>query len=396
MLKRGGRLRGYAFTIAGVAIGVAGLVALGAMSERIVRFIDGGDRFVLGQISVAGRGMGMGTGFTAGGLLPAASIRAIGQVPGVAGVQAQVMLPLNPSVSQFVTLTQELILGLDLSVPMANRAFPSLPVQDGRALRAGDRQVAVLGAAFAAARGLAAGATLPLDGQLFAVVGVLERTLTAPDRFVILPIEDARKLWVDKDPLLRTALASGGLALTAADLNTGAAVRWRDGEDPDAVALRIRTQVPDVNVQLPSELSGLLRGSTAFFSALIVGMAGLGLVIGGLSLANTVTAAVFERIRDFGVKRALGATDLQLGREILAEALAVTLAGGVLGIALALVVSGGVQLYTARSGQQLFLFSARLLGGALVFSALLGAVAASYATLRIVRVSPAEAIRRGA
>src|SRR3989442_10308607 len=62
-------LRGYAFAIAGIAIGVAGVVALGAMSERIVRFIEGGDRFVLGQISVAGRGMGMGAGFTAGGLL---------------------------------------------------------------------------------------------------------------------------------------------------------------------------------------------------------------------------------------------------------------------------------------------------------------------------------------
>src|SRR2546428_13155993 len=60
-------LRGYAFAIAGIAIGVAGVVALGAMSERIVRFIEGGDRFVLGQISVAGRGMGMGAGFTAGG-----------------------------------------------------------------------------------------------------------------------------------------------------------------------------------------------------------------------------------------------------------------------------------------------------------------------------------------
>ena len=70
-------LRGYAFTIAGIAIGVAGIVALGAMAERIVRFVEGGDRFVLGQISVAGRGMGMGTGFTAGGLLPAGSIRAI-------------------------------------------------------------------------------------------------------------------------------------------------------------------------------------------------------------------------------------------------------------------------------------------------------------------------------
>ena len=73
-------LRSYAFTIAGIAIGVAGLVALGAMSERIVRFIEGGDRFVLGQISVAGRGMGMGAGFTAGGLLPATTIRAIARM----------------------------------------------------------------------------------------------------------------------------------------------------------------------------------------------------------------------------------------------------------------------------------------------------------------------------
>jgi len=396
MLRHGERIRRYAFTIVGVAIGVAGLVALGAMSERIVRFIDGGDRFVLGQISVAGRGMGMGTGFTAGGLLSAASIRAVAAVPGVAGVQAQVMLPLNPSVSQFMTLTQELILGLDLSVPMSNRSFPSLPVQAGRPLRDGDRQVAVLGASFAASRGLRVGDTLPLDGQRFTIVGVLERTLTAPDRFAIVPIADARSLWVAKDPLLRMALASGGLALTASDLNTGAAVGWRDGEDPDAVALRIRERVADVNVQIPSELSRLLRSSTAFFAALIVGIAVLGLVIGGLSLANTVTAAVFERIRDFGVKRALGATDVQLGREILGEAVVVTLTGGALGIALALALGGSVQLYVARLGQQLFLFSPRLLAGALVFSVLLGAVAATYATVRIVRVSPAEAIRRGA
>ena len=51
--------RGYTFTVVGIAVGVAGLVALGAMAERITRFIDGGDRFVLGQISVAGEGMGM-------------------------------------------------------------------------------------------------------------------------------------------------------------------------------------------------------------------------------------------------------------------------------------------------------------------------------------------------
>ena len=107
------------------------------MAERIVRFIEGGDRFVLGQISVAGRGMGMGTGFTAGGLLPASAIRAIAAVPGVAGVQSQVMLPLNPSTSQFMTLTQELVLGLDLAVPMPNRHYREFPVRTGRFLRRG-------------------------------------------------------------------------------------------------------------------------------------------------------------------------------------------------------------------------------------------------------------------
>ena len=389
-------LRGYAFAIAGIAIGVAGLVALGAMSERIVRFIEGGDRFVLGQISVAGRGMGMGAGFTAGGLLPAATIRKIAAVQGVAGVQPQIMLPLNPSTSQFMTLTQELVLGLDLSVPMPNRHYRELPVRAGRFLRAGDRYRAVVGAAFAASRGLRVGSRLPLEGVEYEVVGILERMLTAPDRFVIVPIEDAREQWVAKDRLLRTLLASGAVAFTAADLNTGAAVGWRDAEDPDAVARRIIAEVRDVNVQIPSELSRLLRSSTAFFSALLVGIGALALVIGGLSLANTMAATVFERIRDFGVKRALGATDLDLAAEVLGEALAVTACGGVAGIGLAVLLGVSIDAWAGRSGQQLFYFSTRLVAAALAFSVLLGAAAATWATFRVVRLSPAEAIRRGA
>jgi putative ABC transport system permease protein len=389
-------IRGYLFTIVGIAVGVAGLVALGAMSERIVRFIEGGDRFVLGQISVAGRGMGMGAGFTAGGLLPAKTLRAIAAVPGVAGVQAQVMLPLNPSTSQFMTLTQELVLGMDLSVPSPNRHYRTLPINRGRFLREGDRRRAVVGASFAASQGVDVGGALELEGQRYEVVGVLERMLTAPDRFVIVPIADARDQWVTKDAMLRTLLASGAAALTAGDLNTGAAVGWGAGEDPDLVARRIRDQVAGVNVQLPSELSALLQSSTAFFATLTVGVGTLGLAIGGLSLANTIAAAVFERIRDFGVKRALGATDLQLGREVLGEALGVTLSGGLGGIALAVALGLGIDAWAARTGQQLFFFSPRLLAGALLFSVLLGTASAAYATVRVVRLSPAEAIRRGA
>ena len=388
--------RRYAFTIVGIAIGVAGLVALGAKAERIVRFIEGGDRFVLGQISVAGRGMGIGAGFTGGGMLPGPVLRRIAEVEGVSAVQGQVMLPLNPTTSQFMTLTQELVLGMDLAVPMPNRHYRTLPVREGRFLREGDRRVAVLGASIAASRRLSAGGRIELEGQPYEVIGVLEPMLTAPDRFVMVPIADAREQWVAKDGMLRTILASGAAALTAGDLNTGAAVGWREGADPDAVAQRIRERVEGVNVQLPGELSRQLKQSTAFFSALLGGIGALAFVIGGLSLANTIAAAVFERVRDFGVKRALGASDLRLGREVLAEALVVTLTGGVGGIAVAAALGHGIDAWAARTGQQLFYFSPRLLGGAMLFSVLLGAASAAYATARIVRLSPAEAIRRGA
>jgi ABC-type antimicrobial peptide transport system permease subunit len=211
-----------------------------------------------------------------------------------------------------------------------------------------------------------------------------------------VPLEDARDLWLRRDPLLVQVFAGGRGAMSRRDLNTGAAVSWADGIDPDDLARRIQTSVSGVNVTIPGELSRVLRQSTAFFSALLFGIGVLGLVIGGASLSNTVTAAVFERIRDFGIKRALGATDLQLLREILTEALAVSVSGGAIGVVLALAIGFIVDARVLSDGQQLFLFSPRLLLFALVFSAILGGLAATYATLRIVRLSPAEAIRRGA
>ncbi len=387
--------RGYLFTVLGIAVGVAGLVSLGAMAERITRFIEGGDRFVLGQISVAGEGMGMGTGFTAGGLLRAAKVAEIARVPGVAAVQPQVMLPLNTTTSQFLTLTQELVLGLDLTAPTPNRHYRNLPVRAGRFLTAGDRGAAVVGADFAASRRLRPGDRLPIGGLEFTVVGVLEKTLTAPDRFAMVAIDDARELWLRRDPLLVQVFGGGPGALGRNDLNTGAAVGWAAGQDPDALARRIQRDVKGVNVTIPGEVSRLLRDSTAFFSALLFGIGALGLVIGGLSLSNTVTAAVFERIRDFGIKRALGASDLHLLREVLGEALGVSLSGGAAGVGLAVAIGSLVDARALREGQQLFLFSPRLLVFALVFSVILGGLAATYATLRIVRLSPADAIRRG-
>jgi FtsX-like permease family protein/MacB-like protein len=387
--------RGYGFAVAGIAVGMAGLVALGALAQRISRFIEGGHQFVLGQISVAGAGIGTGAGFTAGGLLRRRTIESIRRVPGVAAVQAQVMLPLNPATSELFSVNQELVLGVDLGVPTPNRNYPSFPIAEGRVLAPADRGRVVVGAELAAGRAIRPGSRLRIGERDFEVVGVLERLLTAPDRFAVVPIEDARELWLALDPTLRTVFGAGGV-LAPEDLNTGAAVGWAAGMEPDALAARIRREVPGVNVAAPGEVARQLAASTAFFAWLMAGVAGIGLLIGGLSLSNTVAASTFERIRDFGIKQALGATDLQLLGEVLRESLAVSLGGGVLGTAIAVLGGKAVDARAAQAGQQLFFFSSRLVVFALGFAVALGAIAGAYATVRILRVSPAEAIRRGA
>jgi putative ABC transport system permease protein len=305
------------------------------------------------------------------------------------------MLPLNPSTSELFSVNQELVLGVDLGVPTPNRNYPSFPIAEGRALAPADRGRAVVGAELAAGRSLRPGSRLRIGERDFEVVGVLERLLTAPDRFAVVPIEDARDLWLALDPTLHALFGAGG-ALAREDLNTGAAVGWADGVEPDALAARIRREIPGVNVAAPGEVARQLAASTAFFTWLMAGVAGIGLLIGGLSLSNTVAASTFERIRDFGIKQALGATDLQLLGEVLRESLAVSLGGGILGTALAVLAGKAVDARAAQAGQQLFLFSGQLIAFALGFAVVLGAIAAAYATIRILRVPPAEAIRRGA
>ena len=127
----------------------------------------------------------------------------------------------------------------------------------------------------------------------------------------------------------------------------------------------------------------------------MTGVGGIGLLIGGLSLSNTVAAATFERIRDFGIKQALGATDLQLLGEVLRESLVVSLAGGMLGPSSR---GWGVRPSTRAPPRRA---SSSSSSRAAWWPSPSGSRCArgdrrAYATFRILRVPPAEAIRRGA
>jgi ABC-type antimicrobial peptide transport system permease subunit len=81
---------------------------------------------------------------------------------------------------------------------------------------------------------------------------------------------------------------------------------------------------------------------------------------------------------------------------VLRESFVVSVSGAAIGTTLAVGAGMLVNGQAAQAGYQLFLFSPRILAFALVFAAALGAIAGTYATVRILRVPPAEAIRRGA
>src|SRR5439155_677962 len=82
-------------TTTGIAIGVAPLVLLAALAEKLGRLVKGGRDFATGQITVSGSGTGAVTGMTRGGLLSREQLAALGAVPGVALVAPVVMFPVS-------------------------------------------------------------------------------------------------------------------------------------------------------------------------------------------------------------------------------------------------------------------------------------------------------------
>src|SRR5690348_18406245 len=79
-----------ALTSAGIAIGVAALVLLGALSEKLSRLVEGGRDFATGQITVSGAGTGALSGMMRGGLLSRDQVASLGRVPGVRSEERRV------------------------------------------------------------------------------------------------------------------------------------------------------------------------------------------------------------------------------------------------------------------------------------------------------------------
>lgn len=121
------------------------------------------------------------------------------------------------------------------------------------------------------------------------------------------------------------------------------------------------------------------------------GVAVIGLIVGGIGIMNVMLASINERVREIGVRRALGAKRSDVLVQILAETSTLAVAGGVIGMIASIGLIKLLQKIVVEANRPELSPAALVIG--VVFSGLVGIVAGFYPALRASRLSPVEALR---
>ena len=138
-----------------------------------------------------------------------------------------------------------------------------------------------------------------------------------------------------------------------------------------------------------SQFTDLQKQATAIFSALIIGIAGISLLVGGIGVMNIMLVSVTERTREIGLRKALGATHQAILLQFIIEAVALCIIGGVAGVIL------GSLLYLVIAVWQDWVFTIPFSAilGSVTFSACVGLFFGIWPARKAAQLEPAVALR---
>jgi putative ABC transport system permease protein len=366
-------------TISGITIGIWALVVFSSMANQINGLVGMGTQFYADKITVTD-GVAFGTS-----PMRLSAADAIAAVPGVAAVdpRVEVFLDSDPGVG----LLPDTINGL---IPGADAGYESfqLELATGRMLAVDDAgDVVVLGSDLAREYDAVAGDSIDIRDRSFEVIGTLQQTLTAPDTTAYVPLATAQALYLtDLPPLVAESL-------DAAEIVNQVIAYPAEGADIAVVASAIEAAVENSATMTAAEFEETVGATTAIFNAIIVGVAAISLIVGGLSVINTMAMSVAERTREIGIKRAIGGSRSRIVRELVAEAGVIGLLGGLIGLGLGGLVVALVNELTRAGGTVLFDLTPVTAAFAVGFSTILGMLAGIIPAWSAARLDPVAALR---
>ena len=242
------------------------------------------------------------------------------------------------------------------------------------------------------------GGSDPLDQSVriktvpFTVVGVLARKGQSArgedqDDTVIIPISTAKKKVLGVSPA--NARSVGGILVKVAD-----PTRMAEAELQIRELLRQRhhlqpSQDDDFALRNLSEVLASQEASSRVLSLLLAAVAAVSLVVGGIGIMNIMLVSVTERTREIGLRRAVGARRRDILGQFLTEAVFVSLAGGLIGIAVGVASSYVIAYFFQWS----VLVSWSAILPAFLFAAAVGIFFGYYPARKASRLNPIEALR---
>jgi len=268
-------------------------------------------------------------------------------------------------------------------------------VAEGRFISADDltnaRPVTVIGATTASelfGGRNAVGQTVTANGNTLTVIGVLapvgSSTTTDEDDQAIVPLTTyATRISTNAN---RNTLSTIYLQASSKDSLSAA---YQEADRALLTSHGVTALTSDFTISSQQSLVATATSTDRTLTVLLGGVAGISLLVGGLGVMNIMLVSVTERIREIGLRKALGATPAAVRRQFLVEASSLGVSGGLLGLGLG--IAGAVAL--PHFVRQPVTISPLAAVGAVAVALLIGIVAGVYPASRAARLAPIDALR---
>jgi putative ABC transport system permease protein len=157
----------------------------------------------------------------------------------------------------------------------------------------------------------------------------------------------------------------------------------------NAILAATHKDAGDYNVTVPAGLLEQKKRTSDIFKIVMICIAGISLLVGGIGIMNIMLATVLERTREIGIRRAIGARQKDIVRQFLTEAVMISILGGLVGIAFGMTLS---QVIAAAAGWSTVVTMSSI-AVAFGVSVGIGLLFGIYPAVQAARLDPIEAIR---